>query len=236
MRISFSRPLLGLCALLAWSSSNAADLVEPWERGFSNIEFFATHASGENGIHLNAVIGFGVPGSISLGGAASRDADGTTRLGFIGFWTHDFGGGQILDVFAEGGISQLSDSELRTKSDWLAGFEWSLSRKGATPYVRTTFFDAEESGGIHPLIGVMVPTGERVEIHWEVSSEAPESGAWPLHLAFGPNVTLNSKVELIPEISMVHQFEDGETDWQISIGVIIDPRRNQGQAKPSALY
>ena len=227
MRTHFLPPLIGLCALLAWSSASAGDLIEPWERGFSNIEFFASHQSEDQGINVNTVVGFGVPGSISLGAAAGRDAEGTTRLGFIGFWTHDFGGGHILDIFGEAGISQSSDGELSNENDWLAGFEWSLSRTAVTPYIRTTFFDPEESGGVHPLIGLMVPAGERVEIHWEVSSEAPESGSWPLHLAFGPNVTLSKKVELIPEISMVHHFDNDQTDWQISIGVIIDPRRNQ---------
>jgi len=130
-----------------------------------------------------------------------------------------------LDIWAEVGILLVSpEAELNNDSDWLVGTEWSFHRWRVVPYFRPTV--AGQSGGssFHPLGGLMVPLGDRVELHAELSGESPERGPWPVHLAFGPNVRVGGLLEILPEVSMLHDRGSGETAWQVSFGLVLDPR------------
>ncbi len=226
---------LTLCFLLAVSvalPARAADLIEPWERGFSNVEFFTARTSSAPRTQLNGLIGFGLPGGLSLGTAVSSDSDGTTRLGLVGYYTFALGSLQELDLFAELGKSDTPEAELNDEGDWLAGLEWSRRGRAATLYMRSSHFGGDGDHGWHPLLGLMLPYGERLELHMELSSESPDEGSWPVHLAVGPNVRLTDRVEFLPELSLVHHRQDDGSDWRFSFGFVIDPRRRA--ASPAA--
>jgi hypothetical protein len=226
--------LLTFMALLSPHPVSAADLVEPWDQGFSDIELYASHGTDTPGIGMTMVLGFGLVEAFSIGATLSDGADGAARLGVVALYSRRLGGGVKLDLFGETGVQRSAEAELDSDGDWLAGLEWSLHRATVIPYLRTTMFDAPDSGGFHPLFGLMIPAGNRVELHLELSSESPEGGSWPLHVAIGPNARLGETVEILPEISMLQEREDGETHWQFSLGLVIDPRgRSFGQPRRS---
>lgn len=218
------RGLLLFLACLWCTPSPAADLMEPWDAGLSNLELYASRGNGSSGTDFSTLLGYGLGPHFSVSATLSDNADGSARLGIGAYYSRRLRGGLEMDLFAEAGTQRADEAELDGEGDWLGGFEWSLHRAAVIPYLRTSIYDTPDGNGFHPLLGLMVPAGGRVELHLELSSESPERGAWPVHVAFGPNVRVTETFEILPEISMIREREDGETSWQFTIGLVMDPR------------
>lgn len=199
-----------LSMLLLATPASAADLIEPWDPGFTDLELFVGFARG--GETLGATtLGFGLGGGVSAGLSLAR-GDEPDSVGFSLVWSRALGGLGDLDLFAFA-HSTTSEAEL----DWLdhaAGFEWSAPAGGAQPYVRATVLREDGATRVHPLVGLRLPVG-RADLHLELSSMQPaEGGPWPLHLAVGPNWQLADGLELLPELSLIwnraeDRFEPG---------------------------
>ncbi|RMF86103.1 MAG: hypothetical protein D6739_03635, partial [Nitrospirae bacterium] len=134
-------------------------------------------------------------------------------------------------LWLEAGVTGASQEAEAGRMTWAAGGELSVELAGWTPYLR---LDRSVDGGrasLHPLAGAMVPlAGGRLELHLELSSEEPEGGPWPVHLAVGPNLHLSEAVELLPEVSVVREGATGESGWAVTVGVVVDPSRLLGHA------
>jgi len=216
-------PSVVLAALLLLPMvAGAADIFEPWDRGFSDAEIFAGVAEGGTAA-AQALAGFGLGRRVSLGLSMSTDEGESSRFGvFLGV-TRDVGRNTDLSFWLQSalGVGTL-DVEL-IHADWTAGCQLVHWREGMVPYgVLSVAGEEGENLRLHPLVGVMFPTG-RLEIHLELSSDQPQCGAWPVHLAIGPNVHVKPWLEVLPEISFVRE-SGGEIHWVATVGVIVDPR------------
>jgi hypothetical protein len=201
--------------------ARAADIIEPWDPGFSNLELFAVTGDQPGDSGFVSVVGFGIGRGYSLGATLESQGDGTRRSGLIAMASCPLTSRSDLDLWLESGVqSPQADAELRTL-DWGLGAQWRLRLPSCTPYLR-----ASRGGGgevcWHFLAGVMIPVGE-VELHLELSSEEPDGGPWPVHLAVGPNVCLASDVELQPELSLIRDRGTGYTHWSASVCVVLNP-------------
>ena len=216
--------LLIVAAFAPGSVAAAADIIEPWAPGFSDLEVAVTAGdqTGDGGVA--AVAGFGLGGGVSLGVTMATSNGGSSRGGLVAILTGRLGGRSDLDVWAETGIrSAVREAEVG-RVDWALGAAWSLRAGGGVqPYARISRAD----GGTvawHPLAGVMVPLG-RVELHLELSSESPETGPWPVHVAVGPNLKLAPAVELQTELSLIDGRAGAGTHWAVAVAIVIDPSR-----------
>jgi len=224
-RTVFSRgfPSVFLAALLLLPmGASAADIFEPWDRGFSDAELFA--GVGEGGVAAGqALAGFGLGRRISLGVSVSSDEGESSCFGvFLGV-TRDVGRNMDISFWLQSalGVGTL-DVEL-IHADWTAGCQLVHWREGIVPYgVLSVAGEEGENLRLHPLAGVMLPRG-RLEVHVELSSDQPRHGAWPVHVAVGPNVHVKPWLEVLPEISFVRE-SGGEVHWVATLGVIVDPR------------
>jgi len=216
--------LAGALAALSGAAALAADLVEPWAPGLTNLELHAARADGARRGEVAGVVGFGVGGAVSLGLLFAEGADDGNHVGAVAVVTRALAGGHAVDGWIEVGRNLTArDAELGSTSVTVGG-EWSVTRRRATPYLR--FSAAREAGdtAAHPLAGVRLALGARVQLHLELSSHEPARGAWPVHVAVGPNVLLGEAAKLVPELSWVRDRAAGRDEWAISLGVVLDPR------------
>ena len=205
-----------LCGI-AWG----ADIIEPWDPGFSNFELFAVTGDQPGDSVFVSVGGFGLGRGFSIGATVEGHLDGSRRSGLVAMASCSLSPRCDLDLWLESGVqSPQADAELRTL-DWGLGAQWRLRLPSCTPYLRAS---RGGDGQIywHLLAGVMVPVGE-VELHLELSSEEPDAGPWAVHLAVGPNVCLAPDIELQPELSLVRDRRSGDTQWSASVGVVLNP-------------
>lgn len=219
-RIAVLAPVVLL--LLLAPPADAADLVEPFGPGFSDLELFVSSGEGDAATESSGVVGFGLGDHLSLGltlGAAEGDP---AEAGFMLMYSRSLGRHGDLDLWAEY-LPVGEEVELAGVNRAL-GVEWSGRSAGTVPYTRLSVV-SEEGGdvGVHPLVGLRLPAWRGVELHLELSSEQPEDGSWPLHVAVGPNWQLAPGTELLPEISLIHQPDAGTTSVFFTLGVVIDP-------------
>ncbi len=227
MFVTVSRNLAVAVAVgLLVPTLQAADIFEPWEPGFTDVELFL--GLGEGGdAQGQALVGFGFGRGGSLGLSISTQEGDAARFGLVVAMTRSLGDDTDLSLWAESGLAgRKLDVEL-AHTDWTAGFQLVHWRDGAVPYGSLSFVGEEgEDLRLHPLMGLMLPRGP-LELHFELSSDQPEGGAWPVHLAIGPNVHLAPWIEILPEISVVRE-SGGGTHWAATVGVIVDPRHWMG--------
>jgi len=210
-------------------AAGAADIFEPWERGFSDVELFAGFGEGGH-VQGQALAGMGFAPGGSLGLSVSMQEGEAARLGLLVAMTVAVGSATDLSFWAESGLAGASVEVELAHADWSAGFQLVHWRDGVTPYGSLAF--AGEEGmemRLHPLVGTMVPLGA-VELHLELSSHEPVAGAWPLHLAVGPNLHLTPWCEVLPELSLVREA-GGSFHWAATVGLIVDPRHWTGTAE-----
>jgi len=201
-------------------TGDTADLIEPWAPGFSDIEFYAGGTRGEGLTAASLVLGYGAPHGFSLGLLGTHFPDDADEVGIVAIWTTDLGDTRDLDLWIL--TAPPIERELQGAGiSWEFGFEWSVAmQSGAVWYLRPSLVRQSSDWYSHPLVGLMIPL-EPVELHIEISSEEPEGGRWPVHLAVGPNVLLSDTVELIPEFSVIDDRVHSELVWEASIGVIV---------------
>jgi len=221
--------VVGLVTVLALAvvsppGVGAADLVEPWDPGFTDIELYGTAAEGGSSQWVT-VAGFGAGHGLSLGLSFVDEGSGSRSAGAIVMLTRRVRDSD-LDIWLEAGWD-VSAREVELGSvSWAGGGELSTDRGAWVPYARMTCSVDGGTARVHPLLGGMMPFfGGRLELHVELSTEEPDAGAWPIHLAVGPNVHLSAAVELLPELSLVHDRARGENSWALTLGVIVDPSR-----------
>ncbi|NOZ95609.1 MAG: hypothetical protein GXP47_12860 [Acidobacteria bacterium] len=215
-------PLTVLVVVFGGCGIHAADIFEPWERGLSDVELFLGTAEGGHQ-QAQALAGFGFGRGGSLGLSVSTDEGSATRLGLLVAVTVAAGKRTDLSLWGESGLAGASLEVELAHADWTAGVQVVHWREGVVPYGVLSL--AGEEGvklRLHPLAGMMVPLG-RVELHLELSSQEPLGGAWPVHLAVGPNVHLTPWMEVLPELSLVREA-GGTTHWAATVGFIVDPR------------
>lgn len=198
----------------------AADLIEPWAPGWSDLELFTTWEEGgrPNG---STTLGIGLDGGFSVGFSLAGGAD-PADVGLILVWSRDLGRRGELDLFAEANAA-THEVEL----DGLGrsyGCEWSAPpTRPHRPYLRLTATRHDDGYRWHPLLGWNLPAG-RLDLHLELSSEQPEPGGrWPLHLAIGPNLALTDEIELLPELSLLYDRATGELEPALTLGVVTTP-------------
>lgn len=207
----------------------AADLVEPPDPGFSEVDLFAFGGDGrfDSGAQLYA--GFGLSGGVSIWAGVDMLNGGPARGGVNVMVTRTLGEGMDLDLWIDLGVHSATHEAEIGRADWTVGSEWSLVAGRLTPYLRIDWYDDGASHIVHLLSGLVVPV-DPVELHIELSSERPKEGAWPIHLAIGPNVPIGRRAELQPELSLLGIAGSGRMHWAVSLGVILDPRREGRQA------
>ncbi|MBZ0088758.1 MAG: hypothetical protein K8H90_00105, partial [Thermoanaerobaculia bacterium] len=108
-----------LLALLGAAPAPAADLIEPWDPGFADLELFVGFARGGE-VNGATTFGFGLGGGVSAGVTLAR-GDQPDNVGFTLVWSRELGRLGELDLFAFA-HSSTHEAEL----DWLdhaAGFE-----------------------------------------------------------------------------------------------------------------
>jgi hypothetical protein len=228
------RTTLTLCtlalALLAPRPARAADVLEPWSEGLSNVELFTTFGDGFEAGETTAAVGMGLPRGFSLGLTLASAEGEPTQAGFVVVWTRSLGALGELDLWGEY-VPVGQEVELMG-ADRSVGVEWSGSARRSVPYVRLSLSDDAEGRHFHPLVGWMLPVGDRLELHVELSSEEPASGAWPLHLAIGPNWSFGDALELLPELSAIYDPQGGdghgETSFFFTLGIVLDPGLARG--------
>ncbi len=205
--------------------AGAADLVEPWDPGFTDLELWVSVGEGAE-VESTLVAGFGLGNGLSVGASLSGDADGARRLGGICMLTLEGGRGTALDLWAEGGVRALWREAELGSADWSLGTELSRDLGRWIPYLRLTRWLEGGDASLHPLAGAVFPyLNHRLELHLEISSEEPESGPWPFHLAIGPNFHVNECVEVLPELSLIRDRGAGETHVVFTVGLVLDPSR-----------
>ncbi len=227
------RPLLAVVvpaagALLALGALPlaAADLIEPWEPGLSDLELSQSWDDESGWGETAAVIGFGAGAGLSLGLAATRGDDRATRFGAVAVLTLPRAPGDRheLDLWLETGVVVSSSIDLEQRDTELTfGGEWSYdTTAGSVPYARLSL-SHDGTTQWHALAGLMIPAGERLALHVELSSEEPDAGPWPLHLAVGPNLCLHDGIELVPELSLIREGGTGATRVVLMLGLVVDP-------------
>jgi hypothetical protein len=209
---------LAVAAALAGQPLAAADLVEPWDRGLSNLELFTQFEEGL-GPQTSTTIGFGLPASLSIGLSLASGATPDT-VGLTLYWSRDLGRAGAFDLIFQTD-TETGESELGAAAR-LIGVEWSTPGSGG-PYLRWMTVSEDGRTRHHPLVGFVVPF-DRVELHLELSSEEPEpGGSWPIHLAVGPNLRITDDLELLPELSVLYDRRSGEISTAFSIGFVTSP-------------
>jgi len=196
-----------------------ADLVEPWDPGFSDLELHFGHARGGESIG-GTTLGFGLGQGFSAGLTLSG-GDVPGAAGLMIAWSRTLGGFGDLDLlgFAQ---TEVREAEI-DRVERAVGFEWSGRAAEWQPYLRATLFWREEARYFHPLVGVRTAVGP-VDLHLELSSAEPEPGEpWPLHLAVGPNFEPLPGHELLPELSLIWNRADGRLEPAISVTWITSP-------------
>jgi hypothetical protein len=170
----------------------------------------------------SALAGWGLTDRISLGATGSIIDGSVERAGLVALFTFPLGGGLEADLCAEAGRSRAEGEPARP--DWLLASEWSRPVGRVVPYARLSAFGDGEIDGIGRLAGVMLPLGERLELHVEAFSAVVGDESRPRALAVGPNVRLTPEIEILPEIAYLRDDATGETRWQLSVGLVLDPR------------
>ena len=215
-------------ASLALGPAAAADLIEPWDSGFSNFELFVAVTAKPSSRAVASLAGFGVADGVSLGTWISRTDAEESQNGFVGILTRPLSPRMEVDVWGEiVVVDTLDQDERRREVQWGVGTEWSLAFPRVVPYARASHASTVEGGQLRGLTGLMLPVGSLLELHLEAAAEQPGAGPWLTSLALGPNLLLHPRVELLPEIAYVNDRAAGETTWVATIGIVIDPRRRR---------
>jgi len=213
---------LVLFLLVATATASGADLIEPWSPGFSDLELFVRAGSRGDDLGSFATAGFGLGGGVSVGVTLSEDNAGPARGGLVAMLSRALGSRTDVDLWVETGMSSSHPEAELGRLDWAVGTEWSYRAGSCVPYLRLSRLDAGAGDRFHGLLGLMVPAGA-VELHLELSSEEPDGGPWPVHLAIGPNFLLRPEVEVQPELSIIRDRGTGETTWVVTVGMVVDP-------------
>ncbi len=200
-----------------------ADLMEPLDRGFSEVDLFWFGGDERFDAGSQLTAGFGLPCGFSLWVGGEYVNGGPLQGGLNLMWTSELAPAMDLDLWVEAGIRSTRPEAELGQANWTLACEWSLEAGGVTPYLRLGRSDDGSRDWIHMLGGVEIPLG-CVDLHVELSSEEPPGGPWPWHAAVGPNVFLASWVEMQPEISVVRDRSTGESHWAASLGFVVDPR------------
>ncbi len=215
----------GLLALLVGLAGyagrlGAADLIEPADSGFSEVDVavFAGDSAFDSGGQLYAGFGLGQGLSVWVGGDILNG--GPVRGGANVMVTRTLARGMDLDLWLDLGVHSATHEAEIGRTDWSLGSEWSVVVGLATPYLRLDWYGDGGDHTVHLLSGIVVPVGA-LEVHVELSSEEPDGGAWPVHLAVGPNVWVSRRVELQPELSILSDPGSGGTHWAVSLGLIV---------------
>lgn len=216
-------PILPLLVALLVTAlpAAAADVVEPWSEGLSNLEVFTTF--GGDGPASTGAVGMGLPAGFSLGVTLAAAEGEALEAGMMLMWTRSLGRLGELDLWGEY-LPVGQEVELLGAQRAL-GVEWSGSAGGTVPYIRLSMADDGEERHVHPLVGWMFPTPGNVELHVELSSEEPAGGSWPLHLAVGPNWSPGRGLEVLPEVSVIWQPDGGRDETRVffTVGICFDP-------------
>ncbi len=202
----------------------AADLIEPPDPGFSEVDVFIFTGDAPFDSGGQVYTGFGLPRGLSVWVGADLLNGGPVRSGVNVMVTRTLCEGMDLDVWLDLGVHSSAHEAEIGRADWTVGSEWSMEVGSVTPYLRMDWYDDGAEHVVHLLSGLLVPIG-RVDLHLELSSEKPHHGSWPLHVAIGPNVALTGRVELQPELSLLRYPGSSETHWAVSLGLVIDPHR-----------
>jgi len=209
-----------LCAI-APPPCQAADLIEPWASGVSDLEGYVggtTLGIVDSG---SFVVGGGAHG-LSVGVSLEADDDAPTRLGVFIARTWEAARLGSLDLWAASGLPVSPREGEIGRADLTTGFEWSRPVGSVVPYARPSLSIDGGRRTWHPLLGLLVPMGRRLGVHVEVSGVRPAASRWPSHVAVSPNWLLADGIELIPEVAVTQ--ESGTTELAFSFGVVIDPR------------
>jgi hypothetical protein len=209
-------PILAAVMALGFGrGASAADLLEPFDPGFSDLEL---HWSGDLGADDHGavgVLGFGLGGGVSLAlqmeGAAGEVGSSAVSLVF----SRSLGRAGELDAWLGRGLGGELAGALEL------GLEWSRDFGGAVPYARIGWHRGGD-GGVVALLGVALDR-ERTDYHLELAVAPPEADGRPLRLAFGPNVALGEGAELIPELALVRDPSTGDFATELSLGVVLCP-------------
>jgi hypothetical protein len=213
---------------LAAGSVAAADLIEPWDSGFSNFELFVAVTAKPRSRAVASLAGFGVGGGVSLGTWVSQTDAEESQNGFVGILTRPLSPRMEVDVWGEVVVVNTLDEDARRReAQWGGGTEWSLALPRVVPYARASHASTAEGRQLRGLTGLMLPVGSLLELHLEAAAEQPGAGPWLTSLALGPNLLLHPRVELLPEIAYVIDRAAGEATWVATIGIVIDPRRRR---------
>lgn len=211
--------------LIPGGLAEAADLIEPWEPGVSNLEFFLLRTGPGQETAATALLGGGLGGGVSLGAALQTQTDSRARAMLTGFVTRSLGRGAELDLFAELGRQTVSGPEgPERRVDWMLGSEWSLPVGRVVPYTRWALA-SRQARTVHALAGVLLPLRGDLELHVELEAVVSGAARGPERLSVGPNLRLSPTVELLPEVSVLQDPGAGERHWAVMIGLVMDPRR-----------
>lgn len=189
-----------LIATLSAAPLAAADLVEPWARGLSNLEVAFAGASGGDLGTGSILVGAGLTDRVSVGLSATGGS-AETRFGALLLYSQPLGRLGEVDAWCE---TPLDSSPASLG----CGFEWSRSRSLLVPYARLSFDWEAPSDSLTTLAGLMVPVSEALGLHLELSLEAAETVRRPLRFAVGPNWQISPRLEVIPELAWRHDHEE----------------------------
>lgn len=228
-RTHFLRPLILMASLAAPAAG--ADLIEPWDRGFSDFELHFGLARGGESIGATT-LGFGLGGGVSAGLTLSG-GDVPGAAGLVLAWSGTLGRYGDLDLLGYA-QTEVRDVEI-DRVERAIGFEWSGRGVEWQPYLRATLFWREEGRYFHPLVGVRTGAGP-VDLHLELSSAEPEPDEpWPVHLAIGPNFEPLPGHELLPELSLIWNRAAGRVEPAVTFTWITSPAALAGRAGGSRL-
>lgn len=226
--------------LIPGRSLRAADLVEPWAPGLTNTELFFTTGESAADRELAGLVGFGIGPHLSLGLSYASPDQGDGG-GLILLYTRPLGRWGEVDVWGELQVQAASMEAELGAAERAFGFEWSAPARWsgkAQPYVRLSAARSEGANRWHPLVGLRIPAGRRLDLHVELSGEEPDSGPWPVHLAVGPNLPLSDWLEVIPEVAVIEERgAGGDSSLLFTLGVVVDPSRwLRGFGTPGATW
>jgi hypothetical protein len=211
---------------MAAGAAAAADLIEPWDKGWSDLEFFVSASQASRANSYASLAGFGIANGVSVGTFVTGEEGAATCTGLVGIFTRPLSRRMEFDLWAEIGYQdQVSPDEGDYTLDGAAGTEWSLDLTSAVPYVRLAQAISEDESELTGLAGLMLPMGAMLELHLEMQTELRQGGDRSLRIGVGPNLRLRPYLELLPEISYISDRGEGENAWIATIGIIIDPRR-----------
>ncbi len=222
MRVYLKSILFTGLLLAPFVRLNAADLIEPWDAGLSDFEIYFGGSRDDGLTDFSLLLGCGAGGGFSIGAFFNHYSGEADELGIVGIWTAQLDRGFDLDLWALT-APRIERETISGGVHWEMGSElsWDASKKTIL-YARPSLLFSREGSRWHPLLGLMHEYGA-VELHLELSSEEPLFGAWPMHLAIGPNVRFSKRLELIPELSIIVDRGSSSTSWAFSIGLILTP-------------